>query len=295
MDIKKYVATIGTFDGVHRGHQFVLRQLVERASEHDLLPLVVTFDRSPRQQQVLTPLDEKLRLIRHAGISRIEVLPFTPELKSLTAWQFMEDILHRQFGVQELLIGYDNHFGHRTADSAEGFSDYADYGRRLGIAVIGLPPEGSVSSSVVRRQLLDGDVRSAAKSMGRYYSISGHVSHGHHIGTGLGFPTANITPDDACQLIPAAGAYAVSVSIGSGEFAGMMNIGTRPTFEGHHTTIEVNIIDHDEDLYGQPITVHLVERIREERRFNSADELSRQLHDDAIKAKHFVVSSTKII
>ena len=288
MDKIGYVATIGTFDGVHLGHQFVLRQLVQRAREHSLGSLVITFDRSPRQQQVLTPLDEKLQLIRQTGVERVEVLPFTPELKSLTARRFMDEVLRQQLDVKELLIGYDNHFGHRAPGSNEGFDDYVDYGRELGISVVGLPPEGSVSSSLVRRQLLDGDVRAAAESLGRYYAISGHVGHGYHIGTGLGFPTANIIPDDGHQLIPAAGAYAVSVCIESGVFAGMMNIGTRPTFEGHHTTLEVNILNHDEDLYEKPISVRLVERIREERRFSSPEALRQQLNDDAAKVQEII-------
>ena len=284
-----FAATIGMFDGVHRGHQFVIRQLVEQARQHDLQPLVITFDRSPRQEQVLKPLDEKLRLIREMGIDHIEVLRFTPELKNLSARQFMEQELCGRLGVRLLLTGYDNRFGHNRE---EGFDDYVRYGQELGIDVQGMPAEGSVSSSHIRQLLTEGLVENASECLGHHYTIRGHVEHGEHIGTGLGFPTANLVPDDALQLIPAAGAYAVSVRLshpdGSTFHKGMMNIGTRPTFGGHETTLEVHILNHHEDLYGQSLSVAFVSRLREERRFDSAEALVRQLQQDTIKAESII-------
>ena len=284
MDKIGYAATIGTFDGVHRGHQFVLRRLVAEARDRGLLPLVVTFDASPRREQVLTPLDEKLRLIRQAGVDRIEVLSFTPELKVMTAREFMARELCDRLGVRLLLTGYDNRFG-RNRET--GFDDYVRYGRELGVEVLGLPAEGAVSSSLIRQQLLAGAVDEAAEGLGRCYTISGHVAHGHHIGTGLGFPTANLIPDDPQQLIPAAGVYAVSVN-GAPSLRGMMNIGTRPTFDGHHTTLEVHILHHDEDLYGRPLSVSFVGRLREERRFDSAAALQQQLQQDALQTEQIL-------
>lgn len=282
--LNETAATIGTFDGVHRGHQFVLRRLVGEAQSRGLLPLVVTFDASPRQEQVLTPLDEKLRLIRETGVEHIEVLRFTPELKAMTAREFMEQVLRDRLDVRLLLTGYDNRFG-RNRET--GFDDYVSYGRELGIDVLGLPAEGDVSSSQIRQLLTNGNVGEAAGSLGRCYTIKGHVAHGHHIGTGLGFPTANLIPDDPRQLIPAAGAYAVSVD-GTPRLMGMMNIGTRPTFDGHHTTLEVHILHHDEDLYDQPLSVSFVSRLREERRFDSADALRQQLEQDALKTEQIL-------
>lgn len=283
------------FDGVHRGHQFVIRQLQEQARRHGLLPLVITFDRSPRQEQVLTPLDEKLRLIREAGVDDIEVLRFTPELKALSARQFMEQELGRRLGVRLLLTGYDNRFGHRQAPSPtdaasheEGFDDYVRYGRELGIEVLGLPAEGDVSSSYVRQLLTTGCVAEAANCLGHLYTVSGHVGHGQHIGTGLGYPTANLVPDDKCQLIPATGVYAVTVGTPAGHHRGMMNIGTRPTFEGQSTTLEVHILQHHEDLYGQPLSVTFVDRLREERFFDSVEALKEQLRQDAIKTEQII-------
>lgn len=273
-----FVATIGMFDGVHKGHQFVLRQVVEQARQRRLQSCCITFDHSPRREQVLTPLDEKLRLIRQAGIDHIEVLQFTEALKSLTAREFMDQTLKQQLNVKVLLTGYDNRFGHRRE---EGFDDYVRYGHELGIEVVGLPAEGDVSSSRIRQLLLSGQVSEAAKALGHPYSISGHVTHGEHIGTTLGFPTANLLPDDPCQLIPAGGVYAVKC----GQLKGMMNIGTRPTFGEHTRTLEVHLLDYSGNLYDQQLTVDFFSRLREERSFDSPEALIKQLQKDAIQAQ----------
>jgi len=295
-----FVATIGMFDGVHLGHQFVLQQTIDLARESGLQPLCITFDHSPRQEQVLTPLDEKVRLIRQMGIDRVEVLSFTAELKSLTARQFMEQVLRNQMNVRVLLTGYDNRFGRNRE---EGFDDYVRYGRELGIEVVSLPPapsegrEGVVSSSYIRQLLSDGQVAEAADCLGHPYSISGHVAHGEHIGTELGFPTANLVPSES-QLIPAPGAYAVRVTFNTPHSSlhtqsGMMNIGTRPTFDGHEQTLEVHILHFHEDLYGQALSVEFVKRLREERRFDSMEALKEQLKQDAIQAEQAIKETSR--
>jgi riboflavin kinase/FMN adenylyltransferase len=295
-----FVATIGMFDGVHLGHQFVLQQTIDLARESGLQPLCITFDHSPRQEQVLTPLDEKVRLIRQMGIDRVEVLSFTAELKSLTARQFMEQVLRNQMNVRVLLTGYDNRFGRNRE---EGFDDYVRYGRELGIEVVSLPPapsegrEGVVSSSYIRQLLLEGQVAEAAQCLGHPYSISGRVAHGEHIGTELGFPTANLVPSES-QLIPAPGAYAVRVTFNTPHSSlhtqsGMMNIGTRPTFDGHEQTLEVHILHFHEDLYGQALSVEFVKRLREERRFDSMEALKEQLKQDAIQAEQAIKETSR--
>ena len=291
-----FVATIGMFDGVHLGHQFVLRQVVDQAHKLGLQPLCITFDHSPRQEQVLTPLDEKVRLIRQMGIDHVEVLAFTEELKALTARQFMEQVLRDQMNVRVLLTGYDNRFGHNRE---EGFDDYVRYGQELGIEVVSLPPaptkgrEDVVSSSYIRQLLSEGQVKEATQCLGHPYSISGHVAHGEHIGTELGFPTANLVPSSLQQLIPAPGAYAVRVTLLTPSpsllpLSGMMNIGTRPTFDGHMQTLEVHIFNFHEDLYGQPLSVEFVDKLREERRFDSMEALKEQLKQDAIQAEQML-------
>jgi riboflavin kinase/FMN adenylyltransferase len=288
------------FDGVHLGHQFVLQQTIDLARESGLQPLCITFDHSPRQEQVLTPLDEKVRLIRQMGIDRVEVLAFMAELKSLTARQFMEQVLRNQMNVRVLLTGYDNRFGRNRE---EGFDDYVRYGRELGIEVVSLPPapsegrEGVVSSSYIRQLLLEGQVAEAAQCLGHPYSISGRVAHGEHIGTELGFPTANLVPSES-QLIPAPGAYAVRVTFNTPHSSlhtqsGMMNIGTRPTFDGYEQTLEVHILHFHEDLYGQALSVEFVKRLREERRFDSMEALKEQLKQDAIQAEQAIKETSR--
>ena len=292
-----YVATIGMFDGVHLGHQFVLRHVVDTARETGLQSMAITFDQTMRRDQVLTSLSAKRLLLSKTGVNRIEVLQFTDELRQMTAREFMERVLKEQLDVKILLTGYDNRFGH---DRKEGFADYVRYGQELGIEVRALPPAPSngmgmgegptISSSYIRRLLADGHVGKASEGLGYPYTILGRVEHGEHIGTKLGFPTANIVPVDKSQLIPAAGAYAVKMRMeNSVEWKhGMMNIGMRPTFDGHQQTLEVHIFRLSEDLYGQQLLVSFVERLREEQRFESIEALMSQLQQDAVLAEQIL-------
>ena len=275
------------FDGVHRGHQFVLQQVVTTARERGFHSMAITFDHSLHRDLVLTSLDEKLSLLSKTDIDRVEVLSFTEELKQMTARQFMEQVLKGQLGVEVLLTGYDNRFGHNRE---EGFDDYVRYGRELGIEVLQLPAKGKVSSSLIRQMLQEGRVREAAECLGHPYTIMGSVEHGEHVGTQLGFPTANLVPADKCQLVPAAGVYAVRVRIerDTTQKLGMMNIGHRPTFDGHQQTLEVNIFQLHKDLYGQQLEVSFVERLREERRFDTPEALAQQLRHDALQVQEIL-------
>jgi riboflavin kinase/FMN adenylyltransferase len=280
-----YVATIGMFDGVHRGHQFVLQHVADEARQRALRSMAITFDKS--SAQTLTTLAQKRTLLMNTGIDRIEVLTFNEALKQMTAREFMQQVLRDKYGVKVLLIGYDNRFGHNRT---EGFEDYVRYGRELGIEVLQLPAAGEISSSIIRQLIADGNISKANELLGRPYTIAGQVEHGEHIGTKLGFPTANIVVSDPCQLIPAAGAYAVKIRMeNSVEWKhGMMNIGTRPTFNGQRQTLEVNIFHLSEDLYGQRLEVAFAERLRGEQRFDSAEALKEQLQRDAIEAERIL-------
>ncbi|MDE7085661.1 MAG: riboflavin biosynthesis protein RibF [Prevotella sp.] len=278
-----YVATIGMFDGVHRGHQFVLQHVIQTARERGLQPMVITFDHSIRREQLLTTLDEKLTLIRQTDIEHIEVLPFTAELKQLTAYQFMQQVLKERLNVKVLLTGYDNRFGHNREES---FNDYVRYGHELDIEVLQLPAKGQVSSSLIRQLLLKGQVTEAAEALGHPYKLKGRVEHGEHVGTRLGFPTANIVPDNAAQLIPAPGVYAVTCDA----LKGIMNIGTRPTFGPHSQTLEVHLLHYDGNLYGQQLSVAFIQRLRDEQRFDSVEALQRQLQRDAQQAEALLTS-----
>lgn len=288
-----FVATIGMFDGVHEGHRFVLRQVVACAQKRGLQSMAITFDHTLRHDDVLTPLDEKLLLLSRTHIDKVEVLPFTAELKQMTARQFMEQVLKDRLGVKVLLTGYDNRFGHNRE---EGFDDYVRYGQELGIEVLQLPAApprgvavrgGTISSSLIRKLLKEGAVSEASEALGYPYTIMGRVEHGEHIGTRLGFPTANLVPVDSQQLIPAPGVYAVKVRLEhSMELKhGMMNIGHRPTFDGVRQTLEAHIFQLHEDLYDQLLWVSFVARLRDEQRFDSIEALKEQLQKDAAKAE----------
>lgn len=288
-------ATIGFFDGVHRGHQYLISQLCRVAGERGLRSLVVTFANHPRQvvstdwqPQLLSTPEEKLQLLQQTAVGSVEVLTFNRQLASLSAREFMQQVLLQQLGVRLLLIGYDNRFGHNRE---EGFADYVRHGRELGIEVVQAQPliESGVgiSSSLVRRLLSEGDVAAAARCLGRPYQLSGSVVGGEHIGRHLGFPTANLQPDHAQKLVPATGAYAVRVRLAddSREWPAMMNIGTRPTFGPHGQTLEVHLFDYHGDLYGRQLTIGFVRRLRAERPFQSAAELIEQLKKDALQAQ----------
>lgn len=277
------VATIGMFDGVHEGHRFVLRHICDYAKERQLASCVITFDKHPREvvqadwhPQLLTTFEERVRLLEETGIDRCVVLTFTQEVAALSAYDFMT-LMAEQLGVKMLMIGYDNRFGHNRKET---FEDYVRYGEEIGVEVKGLPPlsrQLTVSSSAIRMLLQNGDVREAAACLTYPYGITGKVVSGEHIGTTLGYPTANLQLEDARKLIPAAGVYAVQW----GKVKGMMNIGTRPTFGEHRQTLEVHFLGYEGDLYGQTITVQFIERLRDERRFNNEEELKAQLREDA--------------
>ena len=297
----KSVATIGVFDGVHEGHQQVIKRLISDAKFHHLTSMVITFDRQPRQlfdpqfrPQLLTTQAEKEREIERLGVDFLVVLPFTKELAALSARDFMEQILKERLNVKMLQVGYDNRFGH---DRTEGIEDYRRYGHELGIMVyngIRLRFEGytlSVSSSNIRSLIAEeGDVETANIFLGREYELSGKVMKGEHIGHQLGFPTANLQSDDAFKVIPASGVYGVRAIVGDSQkpLPAMMNIGTRPTFDGQNRTLEVNIFDFDGNLYGQTVRIRFLFRLREERKFESPEALVAQLQKDKEMVQYII-------
>lgn len=289
----KSVATIGVFDGVHAGHQQVINRVVSDAKFHHLASMVITFDRHPRQlfdpqfrPQLLTTQQEKEQEIERLGVDFLVVLPFTKEMAALSARDFMAQILKERLNVKMLQVGYDNRFGH---DSTEGIDDYRRYGDELGIMVykgIRLDFQGyhvPVCSSNIRSLIAEeGEVDTANMFLGRNYELSGKVMPGEHIGHQLGFPTANLEPDDPFKVIPASGVYGVWATVGDSQkpLPAMMNIGTRPTFDGRNRTLEVNIFDFDGDLYGQTVRISFLFRLREERKFESPEALIAQLQKD---------------
>ena len=288
------VASIGFFDGVHRGHLCLIKQLRDEAVRRGMGSLLVTFDRHPRTvlspsqvPPLLTTLEEKERLLRETGVSEIAILPFTLELSRLSAREFMEQVLRRELGVEVLILGYDHAFGH----GGGSLDDYVRWGRETGIEVVRAHELSSlmVSSSKCRRLIEEGDVRGAAEMLGRFYTLSGEVVRGFHVGHELGFPTANLQVD-AEKVMPRNGAYAVWATLADGErHGGMLNIGTRPTIgNGETTSVEVNLLDYDGNLYDQRLMVEFVARLRDERRFDSRSELMSQLALDEAAARELL-------
>lgn len=287
-----YAATIGFFDGVHKGHQFLMERLEKEAAKRGLKSMVITFERHPRQvvqgdwkPELLTELHEKLKLLKATNIDVVVVLRFNRQMAGLSAGEFMQ-LMHDRLGVRMLLTGYDNRFGH---DRTEGFEDYQRYGLELGIEVMGgealTVGEQNISSSLVRRLLKAGNVEEATRCLGRPYGIGGQVVHGEQIGRTIGFPTANLLPDDN-KLIPQDGVYAVMVDLDNGvRKQGIMNIGTRPTFNGTTRTLETNLLETVGDLYGQRIFIHFIGRLRSEQHFPSAEALAEQIQKDIDQAK----------
>ena len=285
----EYCATIGFFDGVHRGHQFMIDSLTTMAHAQGRQSLVITFDRHPRQvvhadyvPQLITTTDEKLQLLDTTAAGRIEVLHFDTQMAQLSAYEFMRQVLHEKYGVAMLLTGYDNRFGHNRA---EGFADYVRYGEEMGMKVLQNTPidiDGMrVSSSLIRRLIAEGNITEASNCMGHPYSITGSVAHGFQEGRRIGFPTANIVPESAEKLVPGNGVYATRVSVEGGEWMpAMLNIGTNPTFQRQQTTIEAHIIGFEGDIYGRKVRVEFGRKLRDEQRFESVEALQKQLEAD---------------
>lgn len=289
-DMPPCVATIGFFDGVHRGHKFLINYIKDIAKDNGLESTVITFDKHPRQviksdymPKMLSTFDEKILMLSKTGVDNCAVLPFNKETSSLSAYDFMKDVLLRMLNVRILVMGYDNRFGHNRSES---FDDYVRYGRELGIQVV--PAQAfilngvNVSSSVVRSYLDKGEVEMAAMCLGYPYFIKGNVMDGCHNGRKLGFPTANLDIENCEKLIPAPGVYAVKARTeNSLELRrAMTNIGTCPTFGGSKTTMETNILNFKNNIYGEQLAVFFCHRIRAERKFESVDDLSEQLATD---------------
>lgn len=285
------IATIGFFDGVHIGHCHLINMLKKVARERGVEACVITFDRHPRQvvqpewcPEMLTTLEEKTQLLEATGIDRCEVLHFDREMANQSAHDFMLHTLKEKLGVSILVTGYDNRFGHNRS---EGFEDYVRYGKEIGIEVIKgeelTDGSNNVSSSSIRRMLKEGRIEDATRCLGREYQLTGTVVGGEHIGRTIGFPTANIRPNDSSKLIPANGVYAVDVWSQAGDInreRAMLNIGTRPTFNGTATTIEVHIPHFAGNLYGSTLSIAFLRKIREERKFDSPEALVEQLNKD---------------
>ena len=288
--VRPCVATIGFFDGVHRGHRYLIEQVLHAASERGLAAAVVTFPVHPRHVMdaaynpgMVSTCEEKVQLLAGTGLDYCLMVDFDSHVAQMPARRFME-VMRACWNVRVLVVGYDHRFGHNRS---EGFEDYVRYGRELGIDV--LPARGypcqvggqRICSSYVRRLLHEGQVELAAQCLGRPYLLAGTVVEGHRLGHTIGFPTANLRPGDPDKIVPADGVYAVRAVLDEQEYGGMSCIGHRPTVDnGSERTIETYLFDYRGDAYGRGLALSFVCRTRSEQKFPSVEALSAQLRAD---------------
>jgi len=287
--VKDPVVTVGTFDGVHIGHQGIIRRMKELAKQNDTETIIITFDPHPRMVihpdswdlKLINAPKRKIDLIGKTGIDNLIVIPFTKEFAEMSSFDFIKEILVKKLGVKKMIVGYDHHFG---KDRLGNFNSLQEVGEELGFDVEEVPAQFvdgvAVSSSMIRKALNDGDISIANRLLGYEYSIYGKVVEGYKIGKSIGFPTANIEVDDKLKLITANGVYACKIMWKGKRFIGMGNIGVRPTLNRKDLTIEVNIFDFDEEIYGDYLTVYWIDRIRDEIKFENLDALKQQLIKD---------------
>lgn len=290
--------TIGTFDGVHLGHQKIIAQITAAARDKDCDSLVLTFFPHPRmvlqegtEMKQLNTIEEKTALLEQLGVDLLVIHPFDKAFSRMTAEEFVKEVLVDTFRLKKIIIGYDHRFGrNRTAD----INDLITYGETYGFEVAQISAEElnavSISSTKIRTALNEGNIELANNYLGYPYAITGKVVKGQQLGRTIGYPTANISVREDYKLIPQNGVYVVQSTIQEKTVFGMMNIGNRPTVDGTLQTIEVHFLDFDQNLYNQNISVSLLKRLRSEQKFPSLDALKTQLHHDKRDTGTFVAS-----
>ena len=284
----KSILTIGTFDGVHIGHQKIIKALVKKAHNKKLLANVLTFFPHPRmvlqknsQIKLIDTLAEKETFLKELGVDTLIIHPFSKEFSKLSALEFTKDILVNQLKIAELFIGYDHRFGKNREATVV---DLTALGKTYDFKVNIIPAQDvstiTVSSTKIRVAILDGDFIKVVDFLGRFFQLSGIVTKGQSLGRTINFPTANLLIDSQHKIIPPKGVYLVSTFHDENQYYGMMNIGTRPTLNGDKQTIEVHIFEFDKNIYDDTLTIHFIEKIRDEQKFESLDVLKKQLIKD---------------
>ncbi len=288
---KNPVVTIGMFDGLHAGHRVLLHEVIEKAGELNGESVIISFWPHPRVVlnkdaeglRFLTSLEEKTRLFSETGIDHLVLIPFTKELAGLSAKEFIMQILIKGIGVKHLVIGYDHRFGKDRASSHE---EYLKYARQYDFTISKIDAVEingvHISSSVIRKLILNGKIKEANKLLTYRYLLSGRVIGGMKMGRRIGFPTANIEPQEPRKLIPPDGVYACIVHVLGEKFGGMLNIGYKPTLASYKKqhSIEVHIFDFERDVYSEEITIEFIERIRDEKKFADIEQLRSQIKKD---------------
>lgn len=288
--------TIGTFDGVHFGHQKIIEKVVSEAKIAKKKSVVLTFFPHPRMVlqkdtsvKLINTIDERAALIEKTGLDYLIIHPFSKEFSRMTALEFVRDILVNQLNISKLIIGYDHHFGKNREGNINQLTEYSDlYDFKLTEIPAQDIDEVSVSSTKIRNALNAGDLKTANHYLGYFFMLSGTVVNGEKLGGKIGYPTANIHIEETYKLIPKNGVYVVKFFFENNAIFGMMNIGNRPTIDGNYQTIEVHFFDFNQNLYGQKISVELLFFLRDEQKFDSIDLLANQLKKDEQNAKIYL-------
>ena len=295
--IKPSVVTIGTFDGVHIGHQKIIKRIVEIAKKKDLQALVLTFFPHPKMVvqndsniKLINTIDEKAKQLESMGVNHLVIKKFTKSFSRLSALEYVRDVLVNKLKVKHIIVGYDHHFGRNRTANIEDLKEYGDF---YGFEVTEIMPQEvddvAVSSTKIRNALFKGDIKNANKFLGYNFLLTGKVKKGRGIGSTINFPTANINIEEPYKLIPHSGVYLIKAMIKDVYFFGMMNIGNNPTVsEDNRTNIEVHFFDFNNDIYGEVIKVELLDYLRNEIKFPSVLALKEQLKKDEINAKHLI-------
>ncbi|WP_397444630.1 bifunctional riboflavin kinase/FAD synthetase [Polaribacter sp. R77954] len=288
--------TIGTFDGVHYGHQKIIEKLVFEAKKANKKSVLLTFFPHPRMVlqkeasiEMITTIDERAFLLEKTGLDYLIIHPFSKEFSRTSALEFVRDILVNQLNISKLIIGYDHHFGKNREGNIIQLTEYSHV---YDFKVEEIPAQDiddvSVSSTKIRRALHAGNLKTANNYLGYYFMLNGNVVNGKKLGGKIGYPTANIDIKEAYKLIPKTGVYVVKSTIDKEEVFGMMNIGNRPTVNGNHQTIEVHFFDFNKDLYHQNLTIELLYFLRDEQKFESLELLIYQLKKDELIARDYI-------
>jgi len=298
--LKSTVATIGTFDGVHLGHRAVINQLIAFAKERNAETLIITFEPHPRivlnkdvtNLRFINNLKEKEKLLAKAGVDHLLILPFTSEFSKLSARDFIQTYLIDKLHIQAMIVGYDHHFGRMDNGDEDVTILLKEYGidvERIAVKDVG---NISVSSTKIRKAIMEGDIPYANRLLGYAYGLCGTVIHGNKLGRTIGFPTANIMLAFKLKLLPQDGVYAAYATFKEKRYKAMLNIGFKPTVLGSSRSIEVHLFDFDEEIYGEFLEVQLIEKVRNEKTFSSLDKLKEQLEKDRLVVAEILSNSS---
>jgi riboflavin kinase/FMN adenylyltransferase len=296
---KDSVVTIGTFDGVHIGHQKIIKQLVEIAKGENYNAIVLTFFPHPRMVlqkdtsiKLINTIDEKSQLLENFGIDHLVIQKFTKDFSRLGAIEFVRDVLVNKLHVKHIIIGYDHRFGRNRTANVDNLREYGEvYNFKITEISAQEIDEVAVSSTKIRKALNDGDMEVANAFLGYNFMLTGTVIKGRNLGKKIGFPTANINIEESYKLIPKNGSYVVKSFIDNKTIYGMMNIGINPTVNGEKQSIEVHFFDFQKDIYNKKIRIELIKRLRDEQKFNSIDALKMQLHRDKETSLNYLAQS----